>query len=134
MNFNTNNCRPRGSIAHLHNMFIVYCILNCLNGKVYIGKTNNLKKRYLAHLRVAKGGKEKYPKQFFNIHKAIVKYGKNSPNYGLKRSESTILKLKESHLGYKNQNYCKSFSADTKLKMSKIRKGNYTGENNAHSN
>lgn len=56
-------------------MFYVYRITNKLNGKVYIGKARDALKRFCAHLKIAKGGKEKYPRKFHAIHAAIVKYG-----------------------------------------------------------
>lgn len=56
-------------------MFYVYGVMNYINGKLYIGKTNNVSKRWVSHVRVANGGKEKYPKQFSALHSAIIKYG-----------------------------------------------------------
>jgi group I intron endonuclease len=159
-------------------MFYVYGIINCVNGKLYIGKTCDLHDRWLDHLRTAKGGKEKCPRKFFAIHQAIVKYGesnfeifciqrfnseitayqaekywieflqtknnklgyniapggigsgsgKDSPNFGLKRSASTLNKLRESHLGEKNHNYGKDFSQETRLVMRVSQKGNQAGE------
>lgn len=150
---------------------------------MYIGKTNNLKNRWADHLRIAKGGFKKYPRKFFIIHKAIVKYGysnfefsclqqcssedlaykseeywisfyntrdnnfgynisvggkgsgsgKNSPNFGLKRSLATLVKLRESHLGNKNSNFGKNVSQETRLNMSRSQKGKQLGENHANS-
>lgn len=50
-------------------------ILNTVNNKKYIGKSKNLKQRWGDHKKVANGGKEKYPKEYFAIHAAINKYG-----------------------------------------------------------
>jgi len=150
-------------------MYFVYSIFNIINGKFYIGKTNNLQKRFTSHLTVAKGGKLKYPRTYKIIHSAINKYGYNnfifseiqsffseiesysaedywikyfdsrnplygynispggrgsgsginSANYGLKRSNETKQKLRESHLGDKNQNFGTHFSSETKAKISK---------------
>lgn len=163
-------------------MFYVYCIFNTINGKVYVGKTNNLHRRWLDHKRTAKGGKEKY-KDYNPIHAAINKYGvgnfdflkiqefeieanayaaeeywikfynsrnsqfgynitvggigsgsgKDSPNFGLKRSEATLEKLRETHLGDKNSNYGKEFSQETLSKMSSSQKGKQLGEKHANS-
>lgn len=56
-------------------MFFVYKITNKINNKVYIGKSKDPLKRFRIHLKIAKGGKEKYPRKFQAIHAAIVKYG-----------------------------------------------------------
>lgn len=52
----------------------IYQFLNTFNGKIYIGKTINVKERYNAHIRVSEGGKEKYHQHFQIIHAAIAKY------------------------------------------------------------
>jgi group I intron endonuclease len=158
-------------------MFHIYLIFNTRNGKVYVGKTNDLHTRWVTHKKVARGGKEKY-KEFSVVHRAIVKYGienfeylwlqtfssendaylaedywinyynsrnnkfgynaspggigvgsgVNSANFGLKRSPETIAKLRESHLGDKNQNTGKIFSPETRRRMSVSQKGNQLGE------
>lgn len=60
-------------------MFYIYKIENQVNGKLYVGQTTKtILERWKAHLFIARGGKEKYPAQFFAIHAAIVKYGENS--------------------------------------------------------
>lgn len=56
-------------------MFYVYCITNKLNKKVYIGKSKDALKRFRIHLKIVKGGKEKYPRKYHAIHAAITKYG-----------------------------------------------------------
>lgn len=56
----------------------VYKILNNLNDKIYIGKTSNLEQRWKNHIKVARGGKEKYPIHFQAIHAAIKKYGESN--------------------------------------------------------
>lgn len=58
--------------------YYVYLILNLINGKGYTGKTNNYNERWMIHKKVARGGKEKYPKDFYAIHAAISKYGEEN--------------------------------------------------------
>lgn len=53
----------------------VYFIYNTINGKIYVGKSSELEKRWSRHKRVALGGKEKYPNTFSIIHAAMRKYG-----------------------------------------------------------
>lgn len=53
----------------------IYLITNLINGKVYVGKSVDPKGRWGDHKKVALGGKEKYPTEFFAIHAAIQKYG-----------------------------------------------------------
>jgi group I intron endonuclease len=52
----------------------MYCIENTITGKLYIGYSTNPDKRWADHLRIAIGGKEKYPSYSY-VHKAIAKYG-----------------------------------------------------------
>lgn len=163
-------------------MFYIYLIFNTKNGKLYVGKTNDLHSRWTTHKKVARGGKLKYH-EFSAIHFAINKHGVekfeflchqtfdnedncylaeiywidfyntrnskfgynaspggigvgsgvNSANFGLKRSPETILKLRESHLGDKNQNTGKTFSLETRQKMSAWQKGTNLGEDHPRS-
>lgn len=55
-------------------MFYIYAIINLINNKIYIGKSVNPKTRWLDHKKVALGGKEKYPSEYFAIHAALHKY------------------------------------------------------------
>lgn len=56
-------------------MFYVYMITNKINGKIYVGKSSGqTKDRWEIHLKIAKGGKKKYPRLFFAVHAAIRKY------------------------------------------------------------
>lgn len=58
--------------------FHVYIIQNKINYKIYVGKTNNPKKRFSKHLEIARRGFS-IRKEFFGlVHKAIVKYGENN--------------------------------------------------------
>jgi group I intron endonuclease len=56
-------------------MYYVYRIVNKLNSKTYVGKARDPLKRFRGHIKIAKGGKETYPRKFHAIHAAIVKYG-----------------------------------------------------------
>src|ERR1700743_830358 len=53
----------------------VYIIRNLINDKMYVGKSVDTASRWSDHKKVALGGKEKYPNDFFAIHAAIAKYG-----------------------------------------------------------
>jgi group I intron endonuclease len=57
-------------------MFYVYKITNLVNGKVYIGKSGHLEKRWRNHLSIAARGKQ--DPSFSIIHAAIRKYGKDN--------------------------------------------------------
>lgn len=52
-------------------MYYVYKITNLVNGKIYIGKTNNIKARWNKHLSTAKN---KNSKDYSYIHRAMSKY------------------------------------------------------------
>ncbi len=56
-------------------MWYVYLITNLVNGNLYVGKTNNIDKRWLKHKRISAGGKTKYPYNYKYFHSAISKYG-----------------------------------------------------------
>jgi group I intron endonuclease len=58
--------------------YYIYLITNLINGKIYVGKTNKPSYRWTQHKKVAKGGSEKYPNEYYVIHKAIKKYGKDN--------------------------------------------------------
>jgi group I intron endonuclease len=57
------------------NKFYIYLITNLKNGKVYVGKSVDPSGRWHDHKKVALGGKEKYPNDFFAVHAALAKYG-----------------------------------------------------------
>jgi group I intron endonuclease len=57
--------------------YIVYCLQNKINGKIYIGKSNR-NSRVQDHFRIANGGKEKYGNVFSLVHAAIKKYGEEN--------------------------------------------------------
>lgn len=56
-------------------MFCIYTLVNKINNKTYVGKTQDFSQRIKDHLKIAKGGKEVYPNSFSYIHAAICKYG-----------------------------------------------------------
>lgn len=56
-------------------MWYVYIIDNIVNGKLYVGKGSNDRDRWYEHQKIANGGKDKYPRQYSYLHRAIIKYG-----------------------------------------------------------
>lgn len=88
--------------------FYIYKISNKINGKIYIGKTNNISKRFTNHISRSKTLKTTQP-----IHFAIAKHGKNNFSFEIietckSEEESTDremfwireLKSKEKQFGY----------------------------------
>lgn len=59
-------------------IFYIYKITNLQNNKIYIGKTNDVDRRWQMHKIIAKGGLEKYKVHFNYIHAAILKYGEDN--------------------------------------------------------
>jgi group I intron endonuclease len=57
--------------------FFVYKITNLLNGKIYIGKTNNIEKRFNEHINNAKAERQGCTK----LYKSIRKYGEENFSY-----------------------------------------------------
>jgi group I intron endonuclease len=55
--------------------FCIYLITNLVNGKKYVGKSNDPQVRWGDHKKIATGGKNKYPTEFFAVHAALHKYG-----------------------------------------------------------
>lgn len=55
--------------------FFIYLITNLTNGKSYVGKSVDPPGRWHDHKKVALGGREKYPNDFFAVHAALSKYG-----------------------------------------------------------
>lgn len=53
----------------MNGIFWIYCFENKINGKKYIGKTNNIETRFRSHLNKAKRNVGNY------LHNAIRKYG-----------------------------------------------------------
>lgn len=86
-------------------MFYVYKIVNLINGKLYIGVTNNPKKRWHNHQFIAEKGKDYFPKHYQLIHQAINKYGANNFSFEIIKTfdNEDICYLKEVSL----INFCK---------------------------
>lgn len=59
-------------------MWYVYLIENKVNGKLYVGKSYNVNRRWKQHQNIASNGKQKYPKDYQYLHSAISKYGKQN--------------------------------------------------------
>lgn len=78
-------------------MFSVYKILNKINGKIYIGQTQNIKERWKHHIYISKKPNDK---NYQLIHKAIAKYG----------VKNFTIKVIETH-----KEYQKTLQAETKL-------------------
>lgn len=121
------------------NCFVIYVYENVINGKKYVGKTNNLKGRHSKHFSVAKRAKNG---EYMVFHKAITKYGAN--NFSLKivdiafneddaylKEDSWIseLKTKDKEFGYnlcdggRHTNSGRIVSQETRDKISAIHKG-----------
>ena len=66
-------------------MFYVYKITNKVNGKVYIGKTDNVQKRWNKHVSASQKPNNKNHQL---IHKAIAKYG--TTNFSIEKIEEFI--------------------------------------------
>lgn len=61
--------------------YYVYVVVNQINNKLYVGKTNKPDYRWGQHKKVARGGASKYHNEFSIIHKAIRKYGESNFNF-----------------------------------------------------
>lgn len=53
----------------------IYLITNIINQKKYVGKTNDLERRWHVHKKIAIGGLEMYSDKFSVVHAAIQKHG-----------------------------------------------------------
>lgn len=75
-------------------MHVIYQYKNKINGHMYIGLTNNAKRRFLDHLSASKNPKNK---DYNNtIHKAIRKYGIENFDFNLiEENIETLQKAKE---------------------------------------
>lgn len=69
-------------------MYCIYLMYNWINGKIYVGKTSDFDRRFKDHLKIARGGKTKYPNSYSYIHSALNKYGFG--NFIIKAVDSEI--------------------------------------------
>lgn len=117
-------------------MFCIYAIINKINNKTYVGKTQNFQKRIKDHLKIANGGKETYPNSFSYVHAAINKYGKENFDFSILidniENESLAFELEKEKIcelktsGYLLYNLTEGgdgvvghkFSKESKIKMS----------------
>lgn len=58
-------------------VFYIYMILNLVNGKIYVGQSNN-PRRWKTHLNTSRSGRKTYKSSYSVIHAAIGKYGVNN--------------------------------------------------------
>jgi group I intron endonuclease len=74
-------------------IYSIYKIVNKVNGKVYIGYTNNFNRRKSCHIHLSKSSSNL-------IHKSIKKYGKDNFDWEIiyqSKHKSHTLKAMESH-------------------------------------
>lgn len=126
-------------------MFYIYLIFNCVNGKLYVGKTNNPTYRFRKHKEIAMRGTQ--CRMHSALHAAMNKYGIDNFLFKIVESSSDniyILKIAEpawisslktnNHILYNMTNGGEGtdgwhHSSETKRKMSLIKKGKLLSEN-----
>ena len=124
--------------------FFVYTIHNIKNNKIYVGKTTNLKNRWLAHQSVARNIKSN---QY--IHKSMRKYGFNNFIFSIvqefvsQKEYNIAEKYWISYFNSCNSKYGYNLtdggdgsagrkqSIETRQKISKTKMGTMIGENNS---
>src|ERR1035441_1136752 len=97
-------------------MFYVYKITNKINGKVYIGKTNDPKKRWHDHLLISRSNKDSH--LFSIVHAALNKYGVNNFSFEIIQQDLTEEQAFEREIYYILQ-----------YRSNIVRFGNYYGYN-----
>lgn len=125
--------------------YYVYKITNLINGKIYIGKTNNIHKRWNKHKAAAL---RQNPNDFSYLHKAMLKYGFHNfiieelyafdiEKEALSQEIVSIEKLqsKNKDIGYNLTDGGEGVSGfkhsdESKQKMSESKKIIFLGENN----
>lgn len=122
--------------------FFVYIITNEVNGKSYIGKCTDHKERWRRHLIIAQNGPSDL--RFQIVHRAIRKYGKENFTFKIletwpdePKALAREVCLIDKYNTFKGAGYnCTSggegisgfrFSDEAKQKMSRTRKGKFTG-------
>lgn len=131
-------------------MFYIYKLTNTINGKIYIGKTNNPKRRLIQHKSLSNKNNGYY------IHNAISKYGISNFNFDILYETDLEEDCLEKEMFYIDlfktniNKYGKDFgynltdggegvsgivrqpmSEEQKERISKALKGKYIGENSA---
>ena len=86
-------------------MIGIYIIKNNVNGKIYIGKSIDIEKRWKEHIRHSK---DEYSKSKPAIHRAINKYGKDSFSFSV-LEECSIEQLNE-----REKYYIKKYNSNDK--------------------
>ena len=76
-------------------LYSIYLIKNELNGKCYIGRTNNFPLRKSTHLSLSRKDLPKY-----HIHRAIKKYGENNFSFIILKEN-----IKESDINFEEMKY-----------------------------
>lgn len=131
-------------------MSAIYSILNKKNGKIYIGLTSNVKRRFKEHKSELRRNKHYNP----YLQNAWNKYGESSFEFNIleycldeelsnneewwidffnstdKSIGYNLTTSGESYCGSANPMYGKHHSAESRMKMSQSRKGTQTGVNN----
>jgi len=126
-------------------MWYVYKITNLVNGKLYVGKTDNIRKRWNGHKTAAR---RQDPNDFTILHRAMRKYGFD--NFKIERLSEHMgeevalaeevrmiaeLNTRDRSIGYNMteggdgaSGY--KFTDEQRKKLSKAKKGKYVGEDN----
>lgn len=92
-------------------IFHVYLILNNINGKLYVGKTNDPQGRWNKHVNIAKNinNSQSIREQAYPIHHAIRKYGEENFSFRVIESvaeEATALDLEARWISrFRNDGY-----------------------------
>ena len=125
--------------------YYTYKITNLINGKIYIGKAANIKKRWNKHKTAAR---KRDPKDYTYLHKSMNKHGfdnfkieqltEHSTEEEALAQETVFIKQFQSRdrdIGYNmtdgGDGACGyKFTDEQRKKMSEAKKGRYTGEDN----
>lgn len=121
--------------------YYIYKITNLINQKIYIGKTNNPKKRWYLHRWSGKNNKHNYP-----ICRAIHKYGEKNFIFEIidqSENEQDIMQKEIKYISDFKKN-CQIYNIteggegvtgyiptiETRIKLSKANKGKLAGDKN----
>ncbi len=75
--------------------YLIYLITNKINGKVYVGKTDNPTKRWRDHVERAYCGR---PRERFYVHHAIAKYGVENFTFEIIEKHETAEEMREAEI------------------------------------